>query len=212
MKRISTLIIFTFLIFSHHDLAAQYFNIGGGLGINTPSVIGGGSDSPLASGNSFSFGGDFGVFGEYRIVDSYSCSVGLDYSSQAGWYRLKYIKIPFLAKQTWFLDYQTKYYAGAGPFVGYLLDYNKTINPYILQNPNKFNVGVQAMAGISHRFNGVGSFFFEVGLDWGFIRLQKPYTQMKRHMFSNFIKVGYIFPLVPKWLKERNKIRPFRAL
>ena len=212
MKRISTLIIFTFLIFSHHKLAAQYFNVGGGLGLNTPSMIGGGSDNPIKYGNSFSFGGDFGVFGEYRFVDSYSCSVGLDYSSQAGLYRLKYLKVPFLAKQTWLLDYQTKYYVGAGPFVGLLLGYNKTIDPYVLQYPNKFNAGVQAMAGISHRFNGAGSFFFEVGLDWGFVRLQKPVSKMMRHMFINFIKVGYSYPLVPKWLKERNKMRPFRAL
>ncbi len=210
MIRNSFLIVFASIILSCGQLVAQDITLGTAMGLNIPSLIGGGSDNPTKAGNSFNFGADFGVYGEYKIVDSYSFSVGLDYSSQSGWYRLKYLLVPFLARQTWTLDYQTKFYVGAGPFVGFLLDYNRTINPYVLDRPNNFNVGVGAIAGISHRFGGQGSFFIEVGFDYGFVRLQKPITQMKRHMFIEMINVGYSFPLELRSHKKHYQKLPYK--
>lgn len=205
MKRNVSLIVFAILILSGQQLAAQDLTFGASSGLNLPSLIGGGSDNPTRGGNSFNFGGGLGVYGEYKIDDYYSYSVGLDYSSQGGMYRLKYLLVPFLARQTWILDKKTKYYVGAGPFVGILLGYNKTINPYVLDHPNDFNVGLGAIAGISHHFNDYGTFFIEVGSEYGFVRLQRPISQMKRHMFIDMIKVGYSFVLPTNFAKPSNK-------
>jgi len=120
-------------------------------------------------------------------------------------YRLKYLLVPFLARKTWILDKQTKYYVGAGPFAGILLGYNKTINPYVLDRPNDFNVGLGAIAGIAHHFNDKGAIFIEVGSDYGFIRLQRPVSQMKRHMFTDMIKVGYTFTFAANYARPSNR-------
>ena len=212
MKIIGTLVVFTCLILSFHQLSAQDFTIGGAIGLNTPSIFSGGSDNPLNTGNSFNFRGDIGVYGEYKVVDSdsYSFSLGLNYSSLGGIYRLKYLLVPILVRQNWILNDQSKFYVGAGPFGGYLLDRNLTSYPGILINTNKFNAGIGAIAGISHNFNDQGAFFIEVGSDYGFVRLQKPITQMTGHMFSFMIKVGYSFSLVPKQHKNRYQAKPFR--
>ena len=114
MKRIVSLIVFTFLVVSCYQLVGQDFTFGAGGGIIIPSLVGGGSDNPTKAGNTFSIGNDFGVYGEYKIIDSYSCSVGLDYSSQGGLYKLKYLLVPFLVRQTWILEKHSKFYLGAG--------------------------------------------------------------------------------------------------
>ena len=67
----------------------------------------------------------------------------------------------------------------------------------MVNHPNDFNVGIGAIAGISHNFNYRGAFFIEVGIDYGFIRLQKPITQSKGHMFIEMIKIGYSYSLFP---------------
>ena len=210
MKRIVSLNVIACLLLLCNHLVAQDLTIGAGGGLIIPSFIGGGSDNPTKAGNSFNFGGGIGVYGEYKIVDSYSCSVGLDYSSQGGLYRLKYLLVPFLARQTWILDKQSKFYLGAGPFAGFLLGSNQTINPGVVHNPNAFNVGIGGIAGISHHFNGQGAFFIEVGSDFGFVRLQKPISYAKGHMFIDMIKVGYSFPLDQRSLKKHYPQLPNR--
>jgi len=205
MKRIAFYILITCLLLHYTQLVAQDFTIGAGGGLNIPSLIGGGSDNPLNKGNSFKFGTDYEVFGVYTFFHTFSCSLGLDYSQQGGLYQLNYLLVPFLLRQTWRLSPHSDFYLGVGPFGGFLLDANRTISPGALKAPNSFNFGLGAVVGIIHHLNDQGAVFMELGSDYGYVRIQKPASHAKGHMFVDMIKIGYTFTFGVLDAKPSNK-------
>ena len=211
MKRNAFLIVLVLLLLFCNKLVAQKFTVGAGGGLNFPSLIGDGSDNPTKAGGSFNLGGDLEAYAEYKITSNYACSVGLDYSSGGGLYKLKYLLVPFLVRQSWNIDEQTKYFAGVGPFAGILLNPDQVNNLGIIQNPNTFNMGLGGIVGISHRINDRGAFFIEFGTDFGYLRIQNPNRIASgRHMFIDTFKVGYSFALNYKPPRKHHPQLPYR--
>jgi len=205
MKRVAVISIITLLLVHYNQLVAQDFTIGVGGGLNIPSLLGGGSDNPLKTGNSFKFGNDYEVYGAYPISKTFSCSLGIDYSQEGGLYKLNYLLVPFLVRHNWSISPQTNFYLGAGPFGGFLLNANRTISPGRLTSPNTFNVGIGGVAGISRQLSDTGAIFLELGSEYGSVPIQKPISQAKGHMYVDMIKIGYSFKLGANYASPSNK-------
>jgi len=205
MKRVAVISIITLLLVHYNQLVAQDFTIGVGGGLNIPSLLGGGSDNPLKTGNSFKFGNDCEVFGVYPISKTFSCSLGIDYSQEGGLYKLNYLLVPFLVRHNWSISPQTNFYLGAGPFGGFLLNANRSISPGALKNPNTFNSGIEVVAGISRQISHFGAIFLELGSDYGCIRIQKPPTHTTGHLFMDTVRIGYSFTFNTNYASPSNK-------
>jgi len=255
MKKITFLVLFAGLHLICTTLYAQRITLGVKGGVSFPGLSGGKTDNPTFDSNSFKVGGDFGVFGEYHVSAKLSYSLGVEYSSQGGLNRfqafpinttlvqsgigsylysdfksnmnLNYVLVPLLIRQSWKMNNKFRLYAGAGPFIGILLNANRTISSgLIYENQNKtipvsiplqtldasgtqklnaYNVGLNGILGLSCKLNKKEAIFIEMGADYAFLPIQNNSVNGVSRPFSETITVGYAFTF-----KEHYKNRYHR--
>jgi len=193
--KIKVLLFIGGLICLNSNLKAQKYSLSISKGVNTPSIIGGGSDNPINYGNSFRFGDDYAINGGFNFSTNYSATIGLNYSAQGGIYQLKYLLVPVILRKAWQLNDHWDIFAGVGSFGGFLLGNNYDVNPGAMKDPYKFNAGVSGVTGISYKMDAQQGVFLELGSSYGFHPLQKPVTQAKGHSFIDTIRFGYTFYL-----------------
>ncbi len=136
---------------------------------------------------------------------------------------LNYLQIPLLLKYHFAKGENAGFYAAAGPYVGYLLSarnvssgtgivfldagetqaLSSTIESFDSSNSiksqfNNFNVGVEAIIGISHNVS-TGKIFAEAGCGYGLIGVQKTVAAYgQNNTLTGFVRVGYQFKLKAK--------------
>ena len=247
MKRTLLLFIVSGFSLLSTNLYSQKFSYGIKGGLSLSQFSGGSSEHPLLNSTNSRLGGEYGVYGEYHITPVFSFSLGLEYSAQGGinkfqsypmplWVgtvydphvysnftcdtKLNYVVIPFLARKSWKVNNKLDIYAGAGPFVGVLLnsvckvsntgdfylDKDKTVkytasssNDLILSNPdfqallNKINLGVSGIFGLSYKISKKEALFIEVGTNYGLTSIQNNHVNGSSKTFNQVIAVGYSF-------------------
>ena len=255
MKKITFLIAFIDLLLICTTLYAQRITLGAKGGVSFPDLSGGTVNNPTYDSNSFKTGEEFGIYGEYHVSAKLSYSLGIEYSSQGGLNKfqafptpvssvqsgfgpyfysdfksdmnLNYLLVPLLVRESWNINRKFRFYAGAGPFIGLLLNANRTIssgtiyedraktiqvtiplgsvNSTSTQELNAFNLGLNGLIGLSCKLNKKEAIFIEIGAIYTFLPIQRSSVNGNSKPFSETITVGYAFTF-----KEHYKNRYHR--
>ena len=241
MKKLSFLIVFAGLYLICTTLYGQRITLGAKGGLSFPGLSGGTANNPTYDSNSFKTGEDFGIYGEYHNSAKLSYSIGIEYSSQGGLNRfqafptnttsvqsgigpylysdfksnmnLNYVLVPLLVRESWNINRKFRFYAGAGPFIGLLLNANRTISsgniyedqkktiqvtipPGSLYNTdiqklNAYNLGLNGLLGLSFKLNKEEAIFIEAGANYAFLPIQQSSVNGASKPYSETITVGY---------------------
>jgi len=255
MKKNLILIFITGLFFLGNDLCGQKLTLGAKGGVSFPGLSGGTANNPTYDSNSLKTGGEFGMYGEYHVSAKLSFSLGIEYSSQGGLNKfqayptpaslvqtgigqylysdfksdmnLNYLLFPLLVRESWHINRKFRFYAGAGPFLGLLLNANRTISsgsiyedqgktiPSVIplgslentgiQKLNAYDVGINGLFGLSCKLNKKEVLFIEIGANYAFLPIQQSSVNGASRPYSESITVGYAFTF-----KEHYKNRYHR--
>lgn len=156
MKRITFLLIVSALIFANENINAQRLTIAATGGLSIPGLTGTKSNNPFFDSNTIKTGGNIGLYGEYHATETFSYSLGLEYTAMGGLNRFKtisssnlinntysfgtlysnfesnmnlnYLSIPILARQSWTIGKTVSVYAGIGPVISILINASRAIS------------------------------------------------------------------------------------
>jgi Outer membrane protein beta-barrel domain len=230
-----TCIFFCYTIFSFGQIR---IGVKGGLSI--PNLKSG-DENPVSKDYVSRLGADFAVFGEFAISKFLSIQPQIEFSGQGGKKdgkqvfpneytppppnylyanyksvaKINYLLIPVLVKTRFNLGKSFQIYAGAGPFISFVLSAkNKTSGSSyiyadeqetqpITPSPQSFdsetdikdelrkaNVGIEAAAGFAYGI-GKGEIFIEGGGNYGFVKIQKDKANGQNNTGAGTVTIGY---------------------
>jgi len=196
---------------------------------------------------------NFGLVGEYFVTDHFSLVSEIDYSGQGGIRRgiqpitqspegmppllpgqylygdfksesiLDYLEVPVMAKYEWEVGSHWRYFAEAGPYIGFLLDAKQKTSGssqiYVDQNKTplsvegqamppvsfdaetdvkgdlqKVNIGITAGMGLEYLINAFHEIFLDLRGEYGLTDVQKDTeANGKSHTGNAVFSLGYKF-------------------
>lgn len=215
-----------FILIVTSTISAQNFTFGLKGGASISNQKGSTPDNITTFGSSISWGGNGGIYGEYRLSKLFSVSVGAEYTSQWGlkenlvnndYYltqlKLDYVMIPVLARFSWKKSKRSplKLYAALGPFAEMLLKAKPSLSQQPIESItdiegdlNKLNAGVSGLLGISYNLNKKSALFIEGGGNYGFIPVQNGSLYGQKYTLAGVVNFGYSHTFQKKYRGRRR--------